>query len=211
MSDDRRSANEFRDARRKWPQLIVATGVWLLGCGAVVVGFFVIGVERTSDSGRGPVTVKILVARKDLPVQTKLESKELDNLLMWVDMPQKLVPTDAVTSLEDVKDKELNRTLKRGHPVAHADLGAGFHSGVPEGLKQMTFRSTQVNAVAGFVRPGSKVDVLYVERSPSGNARAGIILTNMLVLAVNMVDRLRGGTGPAIPQVESVSLAVTDK
>ena len=52
---------------------------------------------------------------------------------------------------------------------------------------------------------------MYVERTPSGKARAAIILKDMLVLAVNMVDRLKEGTGTAIPQVESVSLAVTDR
>jgi pilus assembly protein CpaB len=206
MSDDPRSG-EFRDARRKRPQLIVAASV------CAVVGYLMFGVERTSDpTGRGPDTVKILVAKKDLPVQTKLESKELDNLLRWADVPRNLVPPDAVVSLEDVKDKELNRTLKTGHPVGYNDLGVGCTSGIPEGLKQMTFRSTQVDAVAAFVRPGSKVDVMYVERTPSGKARAAIILKDVLVLAVNMVDRV-GGDGPRfpLPYAESVSLAVTDR
>jgi len=212
MSDDPSSASEFSDTRRKRPRLIFAAGVYLLGCGAAVVGFFVIGAERTSDSVRRPDTVKVLVAKKDLPVQTKLDSKELDNLLTWADMPRNLVPPDAVANLEDVKDKALNRTLKTGHPVAYSDLGVAVGCmAIPEGLKQMTFRSSQVDAVAGFVRPGSKVDVMYVERTSASKAHAAIILKDMLVLAVNMVDRLKDGTGPAIPQVESVSLAVTDK
>ena len=171
------------------------------------------GRHRSPNSVRlGPrtETIKVLVAKKDLPVQTKLDAKELDNLLTWADMPRALVPPDAVQSLEDVKDKELNRTLKTGNPVSYSDLGAGDSIKLPDGCKQITFRSTQVDAVAGFVRPGSKVDVMYVERTPSGKARAGIILKNMLVLAVNMEDRLKDGSKPAIPQVESVSLAVTD-
>jgi len=186
---------------------LVMLGV-AVGCGLVAA----IAVAKLSaGSGKGPETTKVLVAKKDLPVQTKLDSKELDNLLTWVDMPRNLVPPDAVTSLEDVKDKELNRTLKTGNPVAYSDLGLVEGIKLPDGHKQITFRSSQVDAVAGFVRPGSKVDVMYVERTSSGKARAGIILKDMLVLAVNMVDRLKDGQGPAIPQVESVSLAVTDK
>src|SRR5262245_31781644 len=211
MSDDPSSASDFRDARRKRPRFIAAAGFYLLGCGAAVVGFLVVGAERTSDSVCRPDTGKVLGATENLHVQTKLDSKELDNLLTLADMPRNLVPADAVSSLEDVKDKELNRTLKTGNPVAYSDLGVAPGIALPDGHKQITFRSTQVDAVAGFVRPGSKVDVMYVERTSSGKARAGIILTNMLVLAVNMVDRLKDGTGPAIPQVESVSLAVTDK
>jgi len=185
---------------------LVMLGV-AVGCGLVAA----IAVAKLSaGSGRGPETIKVLVAKKDLPVQTKLEAKELDNLLTWADMPRGLVPPDAVMSLDDVKDKELNRTLKTGNPVSYSDLGVGQSIVLPDGHKQITFRSTQVDAVAGFVRPGSKVDVMYVERTPSGKARAGIILKNMLVLAVNMEDRLKDGSKPAIPQVESVSLAVTD-
>jgi pilus assembly protein CpaB len=185
---------------------LVMLGV-AVGCGLVAA----IAVAKLSaGSSRAPDTIKVLVAKKDLPVQTKLDSKELDNLLTWADMPRGLVPADAVSSLDDVKDKELNRTLKTGNPVAYSDLGVAPGIALPDGHKQITFRSSQVDAVAGFVRPGSKVDVMYVERTSAGKARAGIILKNMLVLAVNMTDRLRDGQGPAIPQVESVSLAVTD-
>lgn len=186
---------------------LVMLGV-AVGCGLVAA----IAVAKLSaGSSRAPDTIKVLVAKKDLPVQTKLDSKELDNLLTWADMPRNLVPADAVSSLDDVKDKELNRTLKTGNPVAYSDLGLIAGIALPDGHKQITFRSSQVDAVAGFVRPGSKVDVMYVERTAAGKARAAIILKDMLVLAVNMVDRLKDGSGPAIPQVESVSLAVTDK
>jgi len=204
MSDAPRSASDFGDGRRKRPLFL------LLGCAAAVLGFLVIGVERTSDPGRGPDTVKVLVARKDLSVNTTFDSKELDNLLTWADIPRGLVPADAVASLDDVKDKSLNRTLRTGQPVAYSDLGIGCTYSLPDGFRQITFRSSQVDAVAGFVRPGSKVDVMFVERTAAGKSRAGIILKNVLVLAVNMTDRPRDWQGPAIPRVESVSLAVTD-
>src|SRR5262245_31665985 len=119
MSHHSQSGSEFRDARPKRPLLIVAASV------CAVVGFLMIGVERTSDPGRGADTIRVLVAKKDLPVQTRLDSKELDNLLTWADMPRNLVPPDAIVNLEDVKDKELNRTLKTGHPVAFRDLNTG--------------------------------------------------------------------------------------
>ena len=65
--------------------------------------------------------------------------------------------------------------------------------------------------MAGFAKPGSNVDIMFVERTTTGKARAAIILKNMLVLAINMTNTLDEKTGPAIPQVESVSLAVNDK
>lgn len=180
-----------------------------VGCGLVAA----IAVAKLSAGGnKGPDTARVLVAKKDLPVQTKLDAKELDNLLVWADMPKALIPADAVTDLEQVKDKELNRTLRQGNAVSHSDLGLPPSIVIPEGHKQITIRTTQVDAVAGFVRPGSKVDVMYIDRQGGvgGRGKAGIILRNMLVLAVNAVDTLSEKTGKVIQQVESISLAVTD-
>ncbi|HKB01090.1 MAG TPA: Flp pilus assembly protein CpaB [Gemmataceae bacterium] len=180
-----------------------------VGCGLVAA----IAVAKLSaGGGKGPETARVLVAKKDIPLQTKLEAKELDNLLVWAEMPKALIPPDAVTDLEQVKDKELNRTLKQGNPVSQSDLGLPPSIIIPEGHKQITVRTTQVDAVAGFVRPGSKVDVMYIDRQSlgTGKGKAGIILRNMLVLAVNAVDTLSEKTGKVIQQVESISIAVTD-
>lgn len=178
-----------------------------VGCGLVAA----VAVAKLSAGGsRGPETAKVLVAKKDLPVQTQLEEKELDNLLAWADMPKNLVPPDAVTDLEQVKGKSLNRTLKQGNPLSVTDLGTLNKLVLPDGSKALTVKCTQVDAVAGFVKPGDKVDLMYVQRQNNGKTRAGIILKNMLVLAVNMVNTTDEKTGAAIPQVESATLAVND-
>jgi pilus assembly protein CpaB len=179
-----------------------------VGCGLVAA----IAVAKLSASGgAGPDMVKVLVAKKDIPVKTKLEEKDLDTQLVWADVPRSIVPQDAVTDLEQVKGKELNRTLKKGNPVTISDLGAKDTIAIPEGFKQITIKSNQVDGVGGFVHPGAKVDVMYIERLPSGKARAAIILRDMLVLAVNTTDRLIEGQPRAMQQVDSVSLAVTDR
>lgn len=178
-----------------------------VGCGLVAA---IAVAKLTAGGSRGPETTRVLVAKKDLPIQTKLEAKELDNLVTWAELPKNVVPPDAVTEIDQLKDKELNRTLKQGNPVSATDLGVPPSIVIPEGHKQITLRSNQWDSAAGFVRPGSKVDVLYTEKNGNGQARAGLILRNMLVLAVNMVDTLTEKTGRSIPQVESISLAVTD-
>src|SRR5207253_5280221 len=68
-----------------------------VGCGLVAA----VAVAKLSAGGsRGPDTTKVLVAKKDLAVQTTLDEKELDNLVGWADMPKNLVPPDAVTDIE---------------------------------------------------------------------------------------------------------------
>ncbi|WP_020470324.1 Flp pilus assembly protein CpaB [Zavarzinella formosa] len=167
--------------------------------------------QLSAGSGKGPETGKALVAKKDIPLNTKLDEKELDNWIAWAEMPKTMIPPDAVVDIEALKNKEVNRTLKAGNVVTVTDLGVSAGIALPDGCKQITIKSSQVDAVAGFARPGSKVDVMYVERLPSGKSRSAVILRDMLILAVNTVDQLKEGTGRAITQVESVSLAVTDK
>lgn len=170
-----------------------------------------IAVAKLSAGGnKGPEMEKVLVAKKDIPLKTKLEEKELDNWLMWADMPKNMVPPDATKDIEFFKGKELNRTLKAGNVIGISDVGTSNTIVLPEGCKQITLKSTLVDAVSGFAKPGAKVDVMYVEKLQSGKARAALILRDMLVLAINTTDQIVEGQGRAIPQVESISLAVTD-
>src|SRR5262245_33364948 len=94
-----------------------------VGCGLVAA----VAVAKLSASGsRGQETAKVLVAKKDIPLQTKLEEKELDNYFAWADLPKALVPPDAVTDIEQAKGKSLNRTLKQGNALSLTDLGKHY-------------------------------------------------------------------------------------
>src|SRR5262245_25127367 len=98
----RASRYQLRSAAMKQKNLAML-GV-AVGCGLVAA----VAVAKLSAGGsRGPDTAKVLVAKKDIPLQTKLDEKDLDNLLVWADVPKNLVPPDAVTDIELVKGKSL--------------------------------------------------------------------------------------------------------
>ncbi len=176
-----------------------------VGCGLVAA----VAVAKLGAGGsKGPDTTKVLVAKKDLPLQTKLDETDLENLLTWADMPKSFVPPDAVKDIEQVKGKSLTRTLKMGNPLSITDIGKPVNLDLPDGCEAMTVKLTQAGAVNGFAKPGSRVDIMYMEKTTAGKARAAIILKHMLVLAVNIINENNEKTGPAIPQVESVTLAV---
>src|SRR5262245_32781206 len=100
LSGDTRIGDELRGKRASRLQLgsaamkqknLAMLGV-AVGCGLVAA----VAVAKLSASGsRGPDTTKVLVAKKDIPLQTKLDEKEIDNLLAWADVPKNLVPPDA--------------------------------------------------------------------------------------------------------------------
>ncbi len=58
------------------------------------------------------------------------------------------------------------------------------------GMRAVTIRVDDVRGVAGFVRPGDRVDVLLTQNI-NGNAVADVLLTNVKILAVDQVANER--------------------
>ncbi len=179
-----------------------------VGCGLIAA----IAVAKLSAGGnRGPETVRLLVAKKDIPIDTTIDDKNMDDLLGMTDVPKHLVPLDPVESVDIIKGKSNSRTLKAGNAITLSDFGNAQKIKIPDGLKQVTFKVSSEDGVDGFAKPGSKVDVHYIEKTQSGKTRSAIILRDMLVLAIGRVDQLDDKQARAIEQVQSVSLGVTDR
>jgi pilus assembly protein CpaB len=179
-----------------------------VGCGLIAA----IAVAKLSAGGnRGPETVQLLVAKKDIPIDTTIDDKNVDQFLGMTDVPKHLVPLDPVDGIESIKGKSSNRTLKAGNAITVSDFGANKRIPIPDGLKQVTFKVSSEDGVDGFAKPGSKVDVHYIEKTQSGKTRSAIILRDMLVLAVGRIAENSEKSQMAIEQVQSVSLGVTDR
>src|SRR5262249_39742893 len=95
--------------------------------------------------------------------------------------------------------------------VSRTDLGKGQRLEIPEGYKAMTVKATADATTAGFAKPGSKVDVMFSERTQNNKARSAIIMRDMLVLAIGTVHTNDEKTRGAILQGENATFAVTDK
>jgi len=93
--------------------------------------------------------------------------------------------------------------------LAPKDGGAGLTTTIPEGMRAVSIRVNDVIAVAGFVVPGSRVDVILSGSPNSSGATdvAKIILENVQVLAAGQnIDQDINGK----PQtVQVVTLLVT--
>jgi pilus assembly protein CpaB len=69
--------------------------------------------------------------------------------------------------------------------LAALNAGAGLPSMIPQGMRAVSVRVNDVVSVAGFVQPGTHVDVLATGNEGSGNERqTTTVLENVLVLAV---------------------------
>ena len=115
-------------------------------------------------------TVQVVVAATDLPVGVILSAKDLTTLDWFGDT----LPTGAFTKPENVVGRPVLYPLSAKQPVLERDLGVqgagvGLAGKIPAGMRATAVRSNEISGVAGFLYPGSHVDVLVTFTPPGGN------------------------------------------
>ncbi|MBX6350325.1 MAG: Flp pilus assembly protein CpaB [Clostridia bacterium] len=135
-------------------------------------------------------TVEVVVAERALPPRTVLARADL----ALQPFPKDYLPTGAVTSLEDALGRVTVAPLAAGEIVLAAHLAEptskvalAYH--VPAGFRAFTIPIGETTAVAGFIQPGDRVDLVFVRSggSAAGGAQgdqATLLVQNVQVLAV---------------------------
>ncbi|MCR9270765.1 MAG: Flp pilus assembly protein CpaB [Hyphomonadaceae bacterium] len=169
----------------------------LVGAATLAWGVFVTQSEpesATADTSAitAPVKMtKIVVASKPIAIGDTIS---LDNLTLksW---PEADVPYGAFRTLNQVSTSpELTRTaltpIKAGAPVLDSRLSiAGAQTAIASrldpGMRAYSIRVDEVSGVAGFILPGSHVDVLHTHKKKDAPVTTRILLTGVQVLAVD--------------------------
>ena len=133
-------------------------------------------------------TQRVVMAAKDLDVGVKLTEEHL-RLADWaVGDP----PKECFFNIKDAVGRAvLYPTFKDeiilGSRLASVGAGAGMAAVIPQGMRAVSIRVDDVVAVAGFVGPGTRVDVLLTGNptagSPGNETLTKTILENVQVLA----------------------------
>jgi pilus assembly protein CpaB len=131
-----------------------------------------------------PATMRIVAAIDELPAGTPLAPSNLK----VVDWPASMPLAGAFSKPEQIVGRSLIYPISINQPIVENDLaapgsGLGLSVKIPEGMRAISVRSNDVVGVAGFVYPGSHVDVLLTYRPD--NAAAPLtqtILQNVEVL-----------------------------
>lgn len=84
------------------------------------------------------------------------------------------LPSGAFTKTEDVVGHPLLYPMAAKEPVLQQDLGVegagiGLAGKIPEGMRAVAIRSNEIIGVAGFLYPGSRVDLLMTFTPPGSN------------------------------------------
>jgi pilus assembly protein CpaB len=128
--------------------------------------------------------VQVVVAANDLPVGVTLSKNDLTTLDWFSDT----VPAGAFTKPDAIVGRPLLYPLSAKQPVLDRDLGVqgagiGLAGKIPAGMRATAVRSNEISGVAGFLYPGSHVDVLVTLTPSGGNMpTTRTVLQNVQVL-----------------------------
>jgi pilus assembly protein CpaB len=151
----------------------------------------------------------VVLATRDLPVGHPVTAEDVRT----VEWPADLVPEGYHSQTADVVGRGLITGVRTNEPLLASKLaergsGGGLPIMIPEGMRAMSIAVDQVVGVAGFVIPGTRVDVLLTIQPPGQSETVTqIILQNLTVLTAGQVTQ-RNDAGDPIT-VNVVTMMVT--
>jgi pilus assembly protein CpaB len=131
-------------------------------------------------------TRPVVVAAGDLDVGAELTRDDI----RIIDWPANHVPAGAFSDPNDVYGRGIVLPVIQNEPIlpnklASKDAGGGLPPAIPPGLRAVSVRVNEVIGVAGYVLPGTRVDVVATVNpsGQSGDITTKVVLTNVQVLA----------------------------
>jgi pilus assembly protein CpaB len=154
----------------------------------LLVSYTVYNQLRTR-SGANQQMVNVVVAAHDVQIGARLT----DHDITMASIPQSSVPPGAFFKTKDVLGRGAGRgavlPISKGdfilpNKLAPDNAGGGLPSLIPQGMRAVSVRVNDVVSVAGFVQPGTSVDVLSTGNGPNGTRQTTTVLENVPVAAV---------------------------
>lgn len=103
------------------------------------------------------------------------------------------VPQGALMKPEDAIGRGVTQPILDGEPIVESRVaargaGAGLASTIPPGMRAVAVRVNDIVGVAGFVAPGTHVDILIAGNPPGGNSAQTGTLTKTLLQNVEVLS-----------------------
>jgi pilus assembly protein CpaB len=181
---------------------------------AALMSMFVYRQFKQAAVAPKPVTMEqIVVAAAPLQLGTRVGANNL-RLIPW---PSSAPVAGMFTRIEDCSSRALITPVAANEPIIETKLapreaGAGLPATIPEGMRALSVAVNDVIGVAGFVIPGTMVDVLVTGRILNSNNGdvTRTILENVRVLAAGQkIEQDREGKPQTVPVI-TLLVAPTD-
>jgi pilus assembly protein CpaB len=164
------------------------TRLLMIGALALALGFLAsVYAYKNLQSRSGVSTepgVEVIVAADDLQVGAKVGERDIK----VIRIPASDLPAGAPRKKSDVLDHGVILPITKGDfilptKLAGENAGSGLPSLIPPGMRAVSVRVNEVVSVAGFVTPGTRVDVLLTGTPGGGEQQTTTVLQNVAVLA----------------------------
>ena len=159
-------------------------------------------------------TRPVVVAAVDLGVGAAIRLEDVRT----IDWPAAALPAGVFEKPEDVVGRGLVMPLIQNELVlpmklASKEAGSGLPIMIPEGERAVSVRVNEVIGVAGYVLPGTRVDVVAVASATDKKAdtTSKVVLTNVQVLAAGTKMEQNGDESKPIPVTVVTLLVAPDQ
>ena len=178
-------------------------GVLALALGAFV-SFVVYKNMLTRTNASSEPGADVIVAANDLQVGAKLQ----DGDIRQVKVPASVLPPNFYKLKSQVLGRGVILPVQKGEfilpsKLAAENAGSGLPSLIPPGMRAVSVRVNEVVAVAGFVVPGTRVDVLLTGNPGGANEQqTTTVLENVAVIAAGQkLERNAAGEPQSTPVI----------
>jgi pilus assembly protein CpaB len=200
-----------------WLLLVLALG---FGTAAAYLALNYIRNQTTPLLSAEAPKGQVILAMKDLPVGAVVGEQDVRT----VEWPGDAIPPGFLSVPEEVVGRGIITPVKLNEPLLEGKLaprgaGGGLPTIITEGMRALSVRVDDVIAVAGFVIPGTRVDVLLTKQV-SGQNITRAILQNVQILAAGQSIQTDAEGKPVTvavitvllspEQAEVLTLAATD-
>jgi pilus assembly protein CpaB len=142
--------------------------------------------QTATETPVAVATRPVVVAAADLPLGCEIRADDL----RVIDWPSTAVPSGAFAQTGDVIGRGLIVPVVQNEPILPAklagkDAGAGLPPIIPQGMRALSVRVNEVIGVAGYVLPGTRVDVVATATPTQKreDTTSKVVLSNVQVLA----------------------------
>jgi pilus assembly protein CpaB len=179
----------------------------MIGVVALALGGFVslIVYKNLQSRNTGTVVgVDVIVAADDIQVGARIEEHDV----RIEQVPPGDVPQTALTKRSQIMGRGVVVPIYKGEfflpgRLAAENAGSGLPSLIPPGMRAVSVRVNEVVSVAGFVTPGTRVDVLLTGTPTGGSGpQTTTVLKNVAVIAAgNKLERTSTGESQNTPVI----------
>src|ERR1700720_4144709 len=165
------------------------TRLLMIGAVALALGTFVSLAVYKNLQGKGSSSnepgADVIVAANDIQVGARIEEHDVRS----VKYPAASLPAGSYSRRSQVLGRGVVVPISKGEfilpsKLAPENAGSGLPSLIPPGMRAVSVRVNEVVSVAGFVGPGTRVDILLTG-TPNGSSESQTttVLQNVAVIA----------------------------